>query len=345
MSDNTHTTVNISTVTILKVLFAILLVWFLFSIKEIVLLFLISVIISSAIDPLADYLQKKRIPRAISVILVYIVVLGIFGTIIALLVPPLTQQFAQIAQSDYVAAINNRVGDLRTTLTDLGVGQQIQDNIKNIAGSISSGLFKTTQGVVTGAVSIITVLVVSFYLTIEENGLKNFVKHLAPFKHQAYANALINKIQKKMGAWVLGQVILSLIIFSLTYLGLTILNVKFALVLALIAGVLELIPYLGPFLAGIPAVFFAFLQNPPLAIAVLVLYIIIQELENHVIVPVVMSKSVGLNPVLVILGILIGGSLGGIVGAVIAVPLLAGVSVFITSMTGMEGEMPDIKKT
>jgi predicted PurR-regulated permease PerM len=131
---------------------------------------------------------------------------------------------------------------------------------------------------------------------------------------------------------VLGQLILSVSIFTLTYVGLLILDVEYALVLALIAGLLEIVPYIGPIIAVIPAAFFAFVQNPPLALAVLILYIVVQQLENHVLVPMIMSKSVGLNPILVILGILVGGSLGGLLGAIIAVPLLSGIQVFVNDL-------------
>jgi predicted PurR-regulated permease PerM len=101
------------------------------------------------------------------------------------------------------------------------------------------------------------------------------------------------------------------------------------------------VPYIGPFLSAVPAVFFAFLQNPPLAIAVIILYIVVQQLENHIVVPIVMSKSVGLNPVIVILGVLVGGTLGGIIGALIAIPIISGASVFVTDM--MEGKTADEK--
>jgi predicted PurR-regulated permease PerM len=175
-------------------------------------------------------------------------------------------------------------------------------------------------------------LVISFYLTAEENGMKNFVKNLVPFKHQSYTLNLVTKIQRKMGSWVLGQVILSIVIFGVTYLGLSILKVEYALVLALIAGLLEIIPLIGPIIAAVPAVFFAFLKNPPLALAVIILYIVIQQLENQVIVPVVMSRSVGLNPVVVIIGVLVGASLGGVLGAIIAIPIISGVSIFINDI-------------
>ena len=214
--------------------------------------------------------------------------------------------------------------------SDFGV--TIENKIKEFASSFSNTVFQTTKGVASGIVSFITILVISFYLTVEENGMKNFIKYLTPFKHQAYITILVNKIQKKMGAWVLGQVILSAVIFGLVFIGLTALNVKYALVLALLAGLLEIVPYIGPFVSGAIATFFAFLQSPTLAVAVIILWVVTQQLESNVIVPIVMSRSVGLNPVMVILGILTGATLGGIIGILLAVPVMSAFSVFISDV-------------
>ncbi|HYC79995.1 MAG TPA: AI-2E family transporter [Candidatus Binatia bacterium] len=325
-------TVNVSTITIIKVVLVSLLLWFLFSVRDILLLLIISIIISSAIDPLADYLARKRVPRAISVLIVFILFLSIFGMVIALLIPPIIEQFNSISQSDFYDNFVSKIGGLRENLNQYGIDETVTRNFQDMANSISQGLFNATRSIFDGFLSVITVIVVTFYLSAEENGTKNFVRHLIPFKNQAYALRLVTKIQKKMGGWVLGQLILCLSIFAITYVGLLILKVDYALVLALIAGILEIIPYIGPIIAVIPAAFFAFIQNPPLVLAVVILYLIIQQLENHLLVPMVMSKSVGLNPILVILGILVGGSLGGWLGAIIAVPILSGIQVFIHDM-------------
>lgn len=331
-----HETYNISTVSLLKIVLIGLLLWFLWAVRDIMILFIISVIISSSMDPVADFLSRKRVPRALSVLLVYSFFIGILVLITFLLIPPMSQQFRQISEADFYDKFISKVGGYHDELNSTGVGREIENSIRNFAGNFAGTLFNTTKGIITGFISVITILVISFYLTVEENGMKNVIKHLTPYKSQAYVMRLVAKIQKKMGAWVLGQIILSAVIFGLTYIGLVLLKVDYALVLALFAGLLEIIPYIGPILSAIPTVFFAFLQNPGLAVAVIVLYVIIQQLENHIVVPVVMSKSVGLNPVIVILGILIGGSLGGFVGAVIAVPLISGVSVFVSDL--MEGE-------
>jgi predicted PurR-regulated permease PerM len=335
MSDN-HDTINISTITILKIVGIGLLLWILWLVRDVLLVFLIAIIISSAIDPVADFLSKRRVPRVLSVLFVYIVFLGLITLSGFLIVPPLTAQFNEIGQADVYEAFASKIGVYRESLSHSPIGQAINNNFKDFANSFSGTIFATTKGVVTGIVSVITILVISFYLAIEENGMKNFIKHLAPYKHQAYVFRLITKIQRKMGAWVLGQIILSAVIFGLVFIGLTILKVEYALVLALLAGLFEIVPLIGPFVSGAVGVFFAFLQSPPLAIAVLIMWIIAQQLENHIIVPIVMSKSVGLNPILIILGVLVGGTLGGILGILIAVPVMSGISVFIEDL--MEGE-------
>ncbi len=334
--------VTISTLTLLKAAAIFLFVWFLFAIKEILLLLLISIIIASAIDPLADFLHKKKIPRALSVLFVYVLVIGVVVLVIYLMVPPINQQFQELSKQDIYQQFQDKVGVYRNELNSTGIGREITNGIKEFAATIPNTLFQTTKGVFTGFVSIVTVLAISFYLTADETGMKNFIKHLTPFKHQAYTMKLVNRIQRKMGSWVLGQLILSTVIFGLTFIGLTFLNVEFALLLALIAGLLEVVPFIGPIIAAIPAVFFAFLQSPALALAVVILYIVVQQLENHVIVPVVMSRSVGLNPVMVILGVLIGGTLGGIVGAIVAIPIISGISIFVADM--ME-ENPEQEQT
>src|SRR3989339_563486 len=159
--------------------------------------------------------------------------------------------------------------------------------------------------------------------------MKQSIRSLTPSRFQPYLLRLYGRIQLKMGQWLRGQLILSAVIFTLTFIGLTILGVNYALVLAFVAGLFEIIPFIGPWLAAVPAIFFGFLQSPIMGVSVIILYIIIQELENHLIVPKVMSKAVGLNPLIVIIVILIGARLSGITGALIAVPVATAISVFL----------------
>jgi predicted PurR-regulated permease PerM len=162
--------------------------------------------------------------------------------------------------------------------------------------------------------------------------MREFIQSITPGKHKKYVSDIISKIQHRLGYWLRGQLLLSLIIFCLTYIGLTILGVKYALILALIAGIFEIVPFLGPIISAIPGIFFAFtIQGFGTAIWVVLLYFIIQQLENNLIVPKVMGKSTGLNPLVVILAILVGARLGGIVGALLAVPVATAISVYVES--------------
>lgn len=157
--------------------------------------------------------------------------------------------------------------------------------------------------------------------------MKRIMRSVVPTKYQPYFTHLANRMQMKIGKWLRGQLFLSLIIFLLSWLGLSVLGVKYALVLAVFAGVTELIPYFGPFIGGVPAVLIAFTQSPTLAILVIVLYVVIQLIENHVLVPKVMQKAVGLNPVVTIIVILIGAKLAGILGIILAVPVTTALGV------------------
>ena len=146
-------------------------------------------------------------------------------------------------------------------------------------------------------------------------------------------------MQTKIGLWLRGQVILSFIIFCLTFLCLYILGVRYALVLALLAGLTEYIPYFGPFLGAIPAVFLAFTQSPVLALFVALIYYLIQLVENNIIVPKLMQKVVGLNPIVSIIVILTGYKIAGVLGAILAVPVSTAVGVFLRDLfEGRVGE-------
>lgn len=166
-------------------------------------------------------------------------------------------------------------------------------------------------------------------MTVGEAGMKEFFRFVAPSKYQPYLVQKINQVQTKLGMWLRGQLILSLIIFALTYLGLTILRVEYALVLALFAGLAEFVPYIGPIISAVPAVFLTFADSPIKALIVIVLYIVIQQLENQIIVPKVMQKSVGLNPLVVIVVMLVGAKIAGMAGLILAVPTATIIKIFL----------------
>lgn len=326
-----------STKIILKVVFVGLALALFWVIRDIIAILLLSLILASAMDPMVEYFNKKRVPRAVSVLAVYVLVLGLAGLIIYLIIPPVLEQFKlfQANLPEYIARFQNRFGD--NFIGNLISNESFKDII---SGPGSGSMLSRTFGVFSGLFTFITVLVISFYLVAEEQGMKKFVSSLLPAKHHEFTLNLLEKIQRKMGLWILGQIILSISIFILTLLGLLIVGLIFkgqggnpilanALLLALLAGLLEVMPYLGPFLSAIPAVIIAFIFSPPLAIAVIVLYIIIQKTEGYVLVPKVMEKTVGTSPLVVLLALLIGFKLAGILGLLISVPLASAITVIV----------------
>ena len=199
---------------------------------------------------------------------------------------------------------------------------------KNLA-QVGENVFLKIINIFGSLITFVSVLVIVFYLLLEVEAIKKIIQSVTPNKFQTYTTQLFVQAQNKINFWLKGQIILCLIIGILTYIGLLILGVKYALLLALIAGVFEIIPYLGPILGAIPAVFLAFTQNPFTAFLVILLYLIIQQLENSILVPKIMSKTIGLNPIIILIVFLIGGKLYGLIGALLAIPIATALSVLI----------------
>lgn len=331
---------SISTETILRIVVILLALGFIYWIRDVLALFFVAIILSSAFDPLIDWLQARKIPRGISIIGVYILFFAVLGGAIYLLIDPIATQIRELSRAfpDLYYKVNHGLQSLGAGIDKESALSSVNTGLADITRSLtqaSSSLFNFITSVFGGIVSFLMVLVITFYLTIEENGMKRFVGSVTPLQHRPYVLQLMSKMQQRMGYWLRGQLILSLVIFVLTYIGLTAMGIKYALILALLAGIFEIIPFLGPWISAVPAVFVAFTISPFKALLVAILYLVIQQLENNLIVPRVMGKSTGLNPLVVILSILAGARIGGIVGALLAVPVATAVSVYLEGL--MEG--------
>ncbi len=328
--------ITVSTAALIKIVVFGLLLVALYAVREILLILLISIVLGSAMDPLVDWLYRKaKFPRGLSVILVYVVFLAFVAMVIYFLIPPMIEQFNQLGGrlESFRHDITDRASTVTKVLDQLGITSGLSALGQNFA-KLTSNFFQTTVGVFSGIIQVIAVLAISFYLISSESGLKNFIKSLVPFKHQAYAVALTDKIQHKIARWLLGQLILSGFIFLITFVGLTLLGVKYALALALLAGLLEIVPYLGPFISAVPAVFVAFVQSPALALFTVLLYIVVQQVENYVLQPRIMGRTVGANPVVILVAVLVGFKLAGILGMLLAVPVVASLQVFVNDFIG-----------
>jgi len=329
--------VSISTLTILKIVLVVIALFFVYLVKDILVVLFVSLVLASALDPLVSLLQRRKIPRGVGIILIYFILFITIGLVLYLIIPPIIRQVNDLSESlpYYLEKITFGFSALKEYTSQHG----LFDNIKNSLGSFNSGLekaaggvFSTVSGIFGSIFSFFLVLVITFYMVVEENAMKKIIWSVVPEEYQPYTLRLVGRMQKKIGFWIQGQLILSVIIFALTFAGLSILGVNYALVLALIAGLTEFIPYLGPTIASIPAIFLAFTQSPMLALFVLVLYYIIQLVENNVIVPKLMQKMVGLNPVVSIVVLLVGFKIAGVVGAIMSIPVATAVGVFLKDL-------------
>ena len=324
-----RTTVNISTSTIFRIIFILLILLFIYAVRNILILLFFAVIIASAVDLIARHFDKLKIPRSVSVLIIYLVVAALIIGLFVLLVPSLAKEIKSFSNEFPAYAEKLHMNFQHIQNSSIGY-QKVISEIQKTLGSWSNILHKSVNNLLAGTldifgglVSFIILIVISFYLAIQKDGIQNFLKVITPHEYEAYVLNLWKRSEKKMGQWLQGQLLLALIVGIMVYIGLWLFHIRFAFLLAVLASILELVPYAGPVLAAVPAVIIAFIQHPVLALWIIVLYIAIQQTENHLLEPIVIGKAVGLNPVVVIIALLIGGELLGILGVILAVPVAA----------------------
>ena len=318
MAENNHIHVEINTGTILREVLIILFFVFLYILQDVLIIFLFALIIASAISPFANWLDEKGFPRLWGVLLLFLVVLGLIILLLSLIVPYVSQDISQLTTT-----LPQIVQKVSISLEKVQQGSpeylDFISEIQNILEGFSTYLQQSAQSIIGliisvfgGITSFIAILIVSFYLSVTKRGIENFLGSVVPEKYENYAISLWKRAEFKVGLWLQGQLLLGLIMGLIVYVGLSLMNIKFALILAFMSAVLEIVPIVGPVLAAIPAVFLAFIQSPTLGLWVIVFYIVVQQLENHLLVPIVLGKTVGLNPVVVIIALLVGQQLAGI---------------------------------
>jgi predicted PurR-regulated permease PerM len=333
-----NTAIEITTGTIFRAMLLALFLVFLYLVRDILVIILFAVVIASAIEPIAHWGASRRIPRVLMVLAVYIAAFSFLGMVFYLVVPTLFSEFF-----DFISTFSSQWLEKSSTQTFFGLFPNLPETLSGILTQLVVGLqssiekltvgfFSATAAIFGGVFSMILIVVISFYLSVQEHGIEKFLEVVTPKKYEKYVIDLWLRSQRKIGFWLQGQILLGVLIGIFVFLGLTILGVKYALMLALLATVFELIPMFGPVLAAIPAVGIAFLQKPSLALVVIALYVIIQQFESHLIHPVVVRKITGVPSILVIIAMIIGGKLGGISGIILAIPISVVLVQFLNDM-------------
>jgi predicted PurR-regulated permease PerM len=325
--------VDISTGIIFRTILIILGIWLLYLVRDVIALFFIAIILASAMEPGVNWMHRKRIPRSLGILLIYIALFSLIGLAIYFMVPIIAKQFNDFANNFpiYSEKVSGLFSGFRnyTDSHNINIGGNGTLDFSQSFSRISQGLFSTTVGVFSGILSLVIVLSVTFYLSVKEDGMKKFIIMITPLRHEEYAISLFERMKNKIGRWMIGQIFIMAIVFALVFILLFFLKVPYALILAIIAGLLEVVPFIGPIIAGTLATLLGFLVSPVVGFTVLIVFIIIQQVESNLITPQVMKRVVGLNPIAVILALLIGAKLGGVLGAILAIPVVTAAAVFV----------------
>lgn len=324
-----HVVVSLATGTLFKVVGVVAALWFLVQVREVLGMVFVALLLGLTLEPAVTFLQRRRLPRVLGAAAIYLGLFLLVSLVVVSLVPLIAEEIGSIAANfpAYWERMASGWGGVESRFHE--PIQRALESLQQTFRSAAGNIFVLIQTIFGSLVSFIVVLVLTFYLLAQEGAVKRTVLLFTPQATQSYLADLVDRMQQRLGYWLRGVLLLGLIIGSLTLVGLRILDIRYFLVLALLAGMLELIPYVGPILAAIPAVFFGATESLWKGVAVLVLYWLIQQLENHLIVPKVMAKAVGLNPLVVILVILVGAKLAGFVGVLVAVPTAAALSVWL----------------
>ena len=332
--------INITSGLIVKIIVILTLAYLVFLLKDLAFILLTAVVIASAVEPASKALMKKGIPRPLSVIILYLSFILVFTGVATLILPPLAQDVKSLISTipNYIETVSSQelenIPGLSLLFDQFAFSPDlIAEQFSAYAGKATFGFFEVAGTIFGGIFSFILIFVISFYLSVQNDGVASFLRVITPLKHEPYVLDLWRRSQRKIGLWMQGQLLLGVIVGTLTYIGLTILGIQNALLFALIAALFELIPIFGPILAAIPAIGMALIQDGfALALIVTGLYIIIQQFETHLIYPLVVKKIVGIPSLLAIVALIVGAQLAGFLGMIVSVPIAAALMEYLTDV-------------
>ncbi|HZW03916.1 MAG TPA: AI-2E family transporter, partial [Anaerolineaceae bacterium] len=272
------------------------------------------------------YVTKHRILRVLIFTGILLGLCGLVGIFVWIIVPVFIDQGSQV-----IDRLPELIDQLQQSVDRLPFGQPVQllEMLQSQISNIGSGLLSVPLTLVSAALDGIFMLVVTVYLLLEAPRIRRFALSLFPLEQRNTVSTVLNHIVESMGGYVRGMVLSGLIIGVITYLGLLIIGVDYPLLLGVLAGLLEVIPTLGPVIAAIPMVFFALQDSVTKAVITLVFVVLLQQLEGNIVVPNIMRTQVSVSPLAIVLAIFAGGAIAGLLGVLVAVPLIAGITVVI----------------
>ena len=333
--------VSITPATIISALLIAFGAYVLWILRDLALLVVTAVVIASAIEPGIAFFVRQKIPRFFATLLMYVLVLGSVFSLVYFFFPPIIADAAgflsQVPQYLNTLQVPSSFSGLAQATDFLGSSHQAQSILSTIL-SLQSAFAVTGSGVVRlvatffgGIFSLVLVVVLSFYFALSDTGVDDFLRLVMPAAYEDYAVHLWRRSQVKIGRWMQGQILLSVIVGVLVYLGLLILSIPYALLLAVFTACAEIIPIFGSLVAGGLAAAVAYSAGGlPLALIVAGLYIVVNQFESNLIYPLIVKKVVGVPPLLVILALIAGGTIAGFLGVLLSVPVAAAALEFLS---------------
>jgi predicted PurR-regulated permease PerM len=317
--------------------------WCAFIVRDALLIVYVSIVLAIGFSPIVRIIERqrlgvaKRLPRWLAILILYLAILGTVALVLLLIFPPLVHQAQalwdqRIEMFDKAQQFLISKGWLKEHLTM----REAVERAPGTSGDAVTRVARTAASLAGGIFGVFTILILTFYMLVDSWALRQSALRLFAKKHRARVDAASRIVMEKVSAWLGGQLLLAGSIGATSAVGLWALGIPFFYVLALISALGEMIPIVGPFLAAIPAIAVAATVSVHKVIFVIIFFVIQQQLENHILVPKIMSRQVGVSPVTVIVSLLIGGSLLGVVGALLGVPTAAILQVIASELLAEE---------
>jgi predicted PurR-regulated permease PerM len=287
---------------------------------------ILSLTLAAALEPVVSWLGD-RIPRLLAIIIVYLVVVVLLGGLLWVIIPTLVDQIVDLANR--IPELIERSEDFLNRWNRRLPGDTITDTLMSHVSDLSSSLLRLPLTISTAIFGFFLILFLSFYVLLEISRMEGFLLSLFPAERRTRVREIVASMGDAVGGYVRGSIINGVIVGFLVFFGLLILNVDFAIAFGVLAGILELIPTMGPIIATIVIVGLTLLQSPGQALAVLIFLVVLQQVENHILVPNIMRSQTCISPLTTILALFAGGAVGGLIGALVAIPIAAALRVFI----------------
>jgi predicted PurR-regulated permease PerM len=320
------------------VLVTLALAYLLLQVGQVIIVLFIAIVFASTIRPIVDWLSRHRVPRGLAILLVYLAIFAGVGGLLVVAIPPLVNLGIELLSGTMLI---DRIQTLAQRLAIFGWNQfhivlpvfELPRALSDLMGQAGDTAQKLAWPVAQNAVlvlsQVVLVIVMGVYWLTAREPMLNLLLRMSPLRHRATVEQIWTDVEMTLGSYARGQIILMGVIGIADLIGLLILRVPYAPALAVIAGLTEAIPVVGPFLGAAPAILVGFTVSGETALLVAAWYIVIQQLEGHILVPKIMERSVGLNPLVVIIALVVGGILHGVLGALLAVPVAGALQVIV----------------